>query len=42
MFERRISRAEFEMDIIKTLDMNYRLNGHRNIDLVHWFMSTMK
>ncbi len=31
-----------EMQQIKFLDRDYRLNDHRNIDLIHWFMSTMK
>lgn len=31
-----------EMEEIKALDKDYRLNDHRNIDLVYWFMSTMK
>lgn len=31
-----------EMQLIEDLDKDYRLNDHRNIDLVHWFMSTMK
>lgn len=30
-----------EMEAVKALDRNYRLNDHRNLDLVHWFMSTM-
>lgn len=31
-----------EMSEIKALDRNYRLNDHRDLDLVRWFMSTMK
>ena len=31
-----------EMQQIKALDQNYRLNNHRDPQLVHWFMSTMK